>query len=155
VSVRRILPDDLSDRLDELRAALVDVAAGEDRLLATHPDNRASAENLAHYVALRRRDIRDLQADLSALGLSSLGRSEAHVLASLDAVRAAVAGLSGRPRPESHTDPCPRERVTLIVRDCLYDLAGSPPGAMPELTERLARQRLLDTPPLADLRQSP
>ena len=42
-----------------------------------------AATNLACYLALRRRDIRRLQEGLSALGLSSLGRSEAGVLAAL------------------------------------------------------------------------
>lgn len=50
------------------------------------PALRPSARNLAHYLALRRHDIRDLQRDLLRLGLSSLGRMEAHVLDSLDAV---------------------------------------------------------------------
>ena len=45
-----------------------------------------SAENLANYLALRRHDIRPLQRDLAALGLSSLGRAEAHVMPTLDAV---------------------------------------------------------------------
>jgi hypothetical protein len=30
-----------------------------------------------------------------------------------------------------------------VVAACRRDLAGSPPGALPELVERLARQRLL------------
>ena len=30
-----------------------------------------------------------------------------------------------------------------VVIACRRDLAGSPPGALPELVERLARQRLL------------
>src|SRR5262245_61538139 len=50
-----------------------------------------SAFNLACYLALRRRDLRELQQALVPLGLSSLGRCEAHVLASLDAVIAALA----------------------------------------------------------------
>jgi hypothetical protein len=29
-----------------------------------------------------------------------------------------------------------------VIRSCGDDLAGSPPGALPELVERLARQRL-------------
>jgi hypothetical protein len=29
-----------------------------------------------------------------------------------------------------------------VVNDCRHDLQGSPAGAMPELTERLARHRL-------------
>ena len=52
-----------------------------------HPYFRKSAKNLLHYLALRHHDIRDLQEDLAALGLSSLGRAEEHVLATLQAVR--------------------------------------------------------------------
>lgn len=50
------------------------------------PLNRASALNLLHYLALRSNDLRHIQARLSSRGLSSLGRCEAHVLATLDAV---------------------------------------------------------------------
>ncbi|MEO8103212.1 MAG: pyruvate kinase [Betaproteobacteria bacterium] len=53
---------------------------------SVHPDFRESAANLLHYLALRRRDLRPLQLRLAALGLSSLGRAESHVLATLDAV---------------------------------------------------------------------
>ncbi|MFC5272341.1 pyruvate kinase [Adhaeribacter terreus] len=48
---------------------------------------RPSARNLLHYLALRQHDIRALQAGLAEKGLSSLGRTEGHVLASLCAVR--------------------------------------------------------------------
>ncbi|NNH69312.1 hypothetical protein HLB23_05405 [Nocardia uniformis] len=37
-----------------------------------------------------------------------------------------------------------RIQVRQAARRCMDDLAGSPPGALPELGERLARQRLLD-----------
>lgn len=45
-----------------------------------------SAENLLHYLALRRHDLRALQSELAELGLSSLGRSESHVMATVKAV---------------------------------------------------------------------
>lgn len=45
-----------------------------------------SGLNLAHYIALRRHDLRPLQAALMPWGLSSLGRLEARVMPSLDAV---------------------------------------------------------------------
>lgn len=32
--------------------------------------------------------------------------------------------------------------ITAVVRQASEDLRGSPPGALPELVERLARQRL-------------
>ena len=49
-------------------------------------DYRVSARNLIHYLGVRQQDLRKLQADLSSLGLSSLGRLESHTLASLNAV---------------------------------------------------------------------
>lgn len=51
---------------------------------------RDSARNLLHYVALRKIDIRELQQELATLGLSSLGRSERDVLASIATVRAVL-----------------------------------------------------------------
>ncbi|WP_241386329.1 pyruvate kinase [Rhodococcus sp. CH91] len=83
--------------LDDLRARLVAAAAADDRWTRAHPAHRGSAENLAHYVALRHYDIRSLQNDLASWGLSSLGRAEAHVLASVDAVCRAVASLADLP----------------------------------------------------------
>ena len=49
-----------------------------------------SARNLAHYLALRRRDLRDLQEALMPWGLSSLGRCESRVLPTLDGVLASL-----------------------------------------------------------------
>jgi hypothetical protein len=60
-----------------------------------HPDHRASARNLMDYLALRRHDIRHLQSQLAALGLSSLGRTEPHVLSSLHAVLNILLKLAG------------------------------------------------------------
>jgi pyruvate kinase len=56
-----------------------------------------AATNLAHYLALRRHDLSALQPALSALGLSSLGRSEARVLTALDALLATLSRLAGMP----------------------------------------------------------
>ena len=61
-----------------------------------------SAINLANYLSFRKADIRPLQSELSALGLSSLGRCEAQVLASIDAVLASlarIAGIADQPYP--------------------------------------------------------
>jgi pyruvate kinase len=55
-----------------------------------------SAQNLAAYLAFRRRDVRDLQDRLAPWGLSSLGRSEGRILSALDAVSATLAALGGR-----------------------------------------------------------
>lgn len=60
-----------------------------------HPEQARSGLNLLHYMALRRRDIHEFQDELAAFGLSSLGRSEAHVLATIHAVHHAVRALQG------------------------------------------------------------
>ncbi|MVU78385.1 hypothetical protein GPX89_14165 [Nocardia sp. ET3-3] len=41
----------------------------------------------------------------------------------------------------------PRDHIESVLRRSLSDLAGSPVGALPELGERLARQRLSDASP--------
>lgn len=65
-------------------------------LAEVHPDRVNSARNLIHYLSLRQTDIRPLQESLGRLGLSSLGRLESHVLASLLAVTRALTRLCGR-----------------------------------------------------------
>ncbi|GAB3309914.1 pyruvate kinase [Hymenobacter tenuis] len=81
----------LFDRLTAIRQDMLSAAAqAATRLEAVHPTFQLSARNLLHYLALRQHDLRSLQLELSSLGLSSLGRAEAHALATLDAVLARV-----------------------------------------------------------------
>jgi hypothetical protein len=61
-------------------------AAMQAELSRVSPKYRESARNLVHYLALRVHDLRPVQEQLAWLGLSSLGRSESHVLANLDKV---------------------------------------------------------------------
>jgi pyruvate kinase len=81
---------DIADILKELTAIRADLVAApalsRPRLDEVHSNCRDSAENFLHYLALRRHDLRPLQLRLAALGLSSLGRAESHVLATIDAV---------------------------------------------------------------------
>jgi pyruvate kinase len=74
-------------------------------LLAVHPEYRDSARNLVHYLALRDSDIRDLQEDLAILGLSSLGRAERNVMASIHAVQTALQAMLGRPATTNGIEP--------------------------------------------------
>ena len=96
---------------EELLGLRSSIAAAADRRLAEWGtfavrDSYVSArDNLALYLALRESDLRPLQPRLAALGLSSLGRCEAHVEASLDAVTAALARLAGDPLPPPFPDP--------------------------------------------------
>lgn len=64
-----------------------------------------SSRNLLHYVALRRNDVRNLQEELVRLGLSSLGRCEAHVLENIDCVLEILLRLSGRESDIPHEHP--------------------------------------------------
>jgi pyruvate kinase len=98
--------EDLLRELNAIRLDLVaEVARSRSLLDAVHANYRASAVNLLHYLALRRRDLRPLQLRLAALGLSSLGRAESHVLATVDAVRIVLHRLSDSswqpPAPEA------------------------------------------------------
>ena len=81
----------------ELREELVSIPDSVRQLLdAAHPNFRESARNLVHYLHMRQQDLRPLQMRLSALGLSSLGRAESHVLATIDAVLEALHELAGQ-----------------------------------------------------------
>jgi pyruvate kinase len=86
---------------EELQRIRADMMEAErrwaDHIEDMQSTHRPSACNLLHYMALRRHDIRGLQEHLAEMGLSSLGRSEAHVLASLDAVLALLGRLRGGP----------------------------------------------------------
>ena len=73
---------ELSDVRRAMLAAEVSVASSEPGI---HPEHAPGARNLAHYLALRAREMRPLQLRLMHLGLSSLGRCEAHALASVEA----------------------------------------------------------------------
>ncbi|KQC36076.1 hypothetical protein UK82_23120 [Frankia sp. ACN1ag] len=64
-------------------------------LSRVYPGHVRSAENLLHYVALREHDVRELQVRLSEAGLSSLGRAEGHVRATIEAVLRALRALDG------------------------------------------------------------
>ncbi|WP_192821085.1 pyruvate kinase [Rufibacter sp. LB8] len=86
------------------REALVLENTFEAQVQKVHPDLQESAKNLLHYLALRKQDNRDLQVDLSVLGLSSLGRAESHVMGSLTAIQNQLqvleANYTGAPQPQ-------------------------------------------------------
>jgi pyruvate kinase len=88
---------DLKWMLSEIEALLERAKSFEKEyksyLKAVHPSNLVSAKNLVHYLALRASDMRALQQRLSLYGLSSLGRSERHVQATLLTVRAVLRTL--------------------------------------------------------------
>ena len=79
--------DELISELSAIRSEMVKSVYESAAVLNTiHPQHRQSAKNLLQYLTLRRRDLRPIQTRLSEMGLSSLGRSESHVLATINAV---------------------------------------------------------------------
>ncbi len=78
-----------------------------ERLLEVHPENRASARNLLHYLSLRQYDIRPLQDRLSQVGLSSLSRVEPHVMIALERTLAMLALARQAGMPDFSDGPSP------------------------------------------------
>ncbi len=91
----RVLAASIRELADLREDMLRREASGLARAGTLHPVHRLGASNLLHYLALRSRDVRPLQERLMALGLSSLGRSEAHALATIDAVLGVLRRLAG------------------------------------------------------------
>jgi pyruvate kinase len=118
--------------LTAIRADMVsDSAMPQQRLDEVHANFRDSARNLLHYLAMRRHDLRPLQLRLAALGLSSLGRAESHVLATVDSVLEVLHRLGGHdwqpPVPEEEpVDFANGQRLLVEHTNAL--LGPAPPG---------------------------
>lgn len=129
--LRRVAPE--IAELARAAAALERSSAAD--LQRVTPEQRPSARNLVHYLALRRQDLRELQDRLAAVGLSSLGRAEPAVADTLTAIARLVSAVTGEamlaPEPGSLTlaegrrrlaanaaqllGPTPRQRHTRIM----------------------------------------
>lgn len=122
----------LIDDVTELReAALGNAATHAAELALVDIAHRGSAENLLHYLALRQRDLRPLQLELSHLGLSSLGRLEAHADATLRAVLSALYRLGDIPEPSGISLPGKKEfeKGSDLLRTHADQILGTPePG---------------------------
>ena len=121
----------LIERLWALRRQMTALADRHaDRLAAIDPAHQAGARNLLHYLALRSGDLRPLQLELSRLGLSSLGRAEPHVLASIDKVLGLLHRLSGRDwTPRDPDEPVgSRASTQAQQRHAVALLGRTPPG---------------------------
>lgn len=92
------------------------------------PEHRTSLANMEAYLALRSLDLRALQLRLSRAGLSSLGRCETHVVATLEAVIGAAEG-----RPPAADEPRGMvvgfdEAPSLLVRNAESVFGAAPAG---------------------------
>ena len=86
------------------------------------PEFAASAANMAEWLALRRTDLSALQAPLATLGLSTLGRLDAHVGASVQAVIAALSCIAGGPLQDFPTPAAFEEGDAVLQarRDAMF-----------------------------------
>jgi pyruvate kinase len=119
-------PKELRDAIEDLMNQAVELERQHSRdLEQVLPEHRAPAQNLLHYLALRQHDLRDLQPALTALGLSSLGRSERCVLATLAAVGRALDCLSGtRPGAAPSRAPTTFENADGLLEERTTALLG-------------------------------
>jgi len=121
----------LIHELSAIRQQMLDLEAlGLQKSSHIHPAYLQSARNLFHYLALRRCEMRPIQDRLSALGLSSLGRTESHVMTSVNKVLEALHRLAQTPVPEC-TAPAPIngfEEGRTLLKQHTEALLGPPPA---------------------------
>jgi pyruvate kinase len=148
----------LATGLDEL---LTDMLGSEALLLsdsrALHKNHVRSARNLAHYLVLRQHDLRELQTDLAELGLSSLGRSESHVLSAVQAVYHALSALTGsedKLRPLATPPISLGEGSELLNRNTAALLGRKPSGRMVRIMVTMSTEASVDYELVRDLVRS-
>jgi pyruvate kinase len=119
----------LLEQVDGLLATLSDAESSWARWLsAVAPERRPSARNLVHYWAIRQYDLRELQRELTAFGLSSLGRSESHVQGTLAVVRSAIVAMLGGAWQIPPRSAVPIEQGPEILRQRTVELLGPRPA---------------------------
>ncbi len=72
-----------------------------------HPLNRESARNLIHYLTIRSFDLREIQGQLAALGISAFGHAEAYSLANLLNIHKLLCLLAEREMPDFNLSSAP------------------------------------------------
>jgi pyruvate kinase len=128
-------PRPTPSHLERLEAQLATLRDGalkleqryREALTQLDPSRHASARNLLHYLSIRQHDIRALQEDLAALGLSSLGVLEPHAMASLNAVIEVLSRLTGSASQEPPEAPVDFRTGPQLLRDHTRALLGPDP----------------------------
>ena len=99
------------------------------RCTASHEQSKTSAINLCHYLGLRQLDLRKLQVQLGQLGLSSLGRSEGHVLSTLQKVAHRIADTISVQDPMAlrcvPCRPCWKHQALMWRNSCFTSIRSS------------------------------
>jgi len=126
-----LIPADIEAALSELIALRDEMitAACDAPILAehVHQSYTESAHNLLNYLALRRHDIRPLQARLARLGLSSLGRSEAYILVAITTLIEILQKLSGSKNAPPPYEPLGMDRGEQLLHEHTEALFGATP----------------------------
>ena len=123
----------LIDQLWALRQGMLGrEQAMTQELEKVRPEYRDSARNLIHYLTLHQVDLRPQQEQLAWLGLSSLGRSESHVLANLDKVLGLLHRLTNQSwQDKSAEDPAGSASGRELLKKHTFGLLGPAPANRP------------------------
>lgn len=117
---------------EQVLALYEEMAKFEDSMQATLEhlcrDHVKSARNLLHYIAFRRHDVRQLQRQLSEIGLSSLGRSESSILWTLQQVLSILERLAETPRRHGGKSQLTLDDGKAILSRNTEALFGPPPS---------------------------
>ena len=144
--------------IGELDAIYDDQVAAERRLASVleriPEERRASARNLLHYLALRGRDNRSLQEALASMGLSSLGRSEGHIMHSILLLLKHLNHIVRRswqpPAGVEHV-PTRHDGARILDRRASRLLGEKPSGRSTRIMVTMPSEAALDYPLLRDL----
>ena len=148
----------LVTELNEIRVEMLEREASEFTMLSgLHHTQTESGRNLIHYLALRRHDRRHIQEKLSLKGLSSLGRAESHVKASIDAIAGLLRRLTNKPEP-LRVDDEPllgyADGIALLERHTESLLGPKPPDRTVRIMVTMPSEAADNYPLVSDLLKS-
>jgi len=116
----------------DIRAQVASIGAGileRWEPMLTRGTYRDSVRNLAHYLAMRRLDLRPLQAGLVPWGLITLGHAESRVMESLDAVIANLEAICDTENPGANRpSPDAFGRGARLLKENTDAVFGPPPA---------------------------
>ncbi|GAB4251225.1 MAG: pyruvate kinase [Saprospiraceae bacterium] len=134
--------DLLIDRVGQLRSEIESYAGKATIPDGIHEKYRKSAINLVHYMAMRMMDVRELQLLLSEWGLSSIGRAERKVMATMDSLLEVLHKLKGQSWSPPQPPPVCHREGRQLLEDHTDQLLGEHPSGR--------RARIMVTMPDAD-----
>ncbi len=133
--LRELLPCEAEDlngltrELLEVRTEMLELESRYKGFDKVHPRHYNSARNLVQYLAFRKQDVRGLQVALTEWGLSSLGRAERKVQATLDTLLHVMHQMLGREwKPQELPPSCFREGQRLLDKNTEILLGDYPSG---------------------------